>query len=221
MTTSRDDIIDKGVKAALELAATRPWESLTLSDIAAAAGLELSDFHGVAGKQTLSDAVSGWLDKAMSAEGIDRTQSPRERLFDVIMLRFEAMEPYRDGLVSLFRWQERSPIQLAKRLPARKASADWALVSAGLDGEGDLPFDVRSIGVGWAIGQAEGAWMKETEPNFTRTMAALDKALRDLDDRAAMLSRFTGRRRGKSNEETPSEAGADAPGAPPEGTSQA
>lgn len=220
MTTHRDEIIDKGIKAALDLAASRSWESLTLNDIALAAGLELGDFHGVAGKQTLSDAVLGWLDKAMSAEGIDPNATPRERLFDVIMLRFEAMEPYREGLKSLFRWQERHPIQLAKRLPARKASADWALVSAGLDGEGDLPFDVRSIGIGWAIGQAERAWEKETDPTFTRTMAALDKALRQLDDRAEMIARFTGKRRSKTEERT-SAADADAPEAPPEGTSQA
>ena len=41
MSHTRDEIIEKGLLAALELAGERGWQALTLSDIATAAGLKL------------------------------------------------------------------------------------------------------------------------------------------------------------------------------------
>lgn len=157
--------------------------------------MTLSDFHGVATKQTLADAADPYFDKSMSAEGVDPEDTPRERLFDVIMLRFEAMEPHRDGLKRLMAWRERSPVQLAKLAGARKRSADWALISAGLDGRSALPASFRAIGVAWAMARAEHAWREETEPGFARTMARLDKELRRLEERFDTFARFTGQSR--------------------------
>lgn len=196
MATDRDTIIEKGVLAALELAETRPWSALTLSDIAAAAGLTLNDFHGLASVESLAEAAERHFDKAMSGEGIDLEETPRERLFDVIMLRFEAMEERRAGVLSLVQYREQSPLRLARHLAARKASADWALVSAGLDGADQaVPRDIRSVAVAYAMAQAERAWRKETDPGFARTMSKLDEELRKLEDSAGRFSRFTGRRR--------------------------
>lgn len=198
MTMAREEIIEKGVMAALELAADRPWSALTLSDIAAASGLSLTDFHGIASVESLAEAVEAHFDKAMSSEDIDAEETPRERLFDVIMLRFEAMEAHRQGVLSLMKYREASPLRLAKLLVARKASADWALVSAGLDGSDQaVPRDVRAVAIAYAMAQAERAWRKETDPGFARTMSKLDEELRKLEDSAGRFSRFTGRRGAK------------------------
>ncbi|MEM9740660.1 MAG: hypothetical protein AAF829_12410 [Pseudomonadota bacterium] len=196
MALAREEIVEKGVAVALDLAATRPWRALTLADIATAAGLTLNDFHGVATVESLAEAVERHFDKAMSGEGIDPEETPRERLFDVIMLRFEAMEAQRDGVLSLVHFREQSPLKLAKHLAARKASADWALVSAGLDGADQaVPRDVRAVAVAYAMAQAERAWRKETDPGFARTMSKLDEELRKLEDSAGRFSRFRGGRR--------------------------
>lgn len=232
MSHTREEIIEKGLIAALELAGERGWQSLTLSDIASAAGLSLNDFHGIATTDSLAEAVEGYFDKAMSGEGIDPEESPRERLFDVIMLRFEAMEPYRPGLMDLMKWRERSPIRIAKQLAARKVSADWALVSAGLDdAEQTVPRDVRAVAVAYAMAKAEWAWRKETDPGFARTMAALDKALRQLEDNADRVSKMRWGRRKDDRAEPweeeppasaePSAEDETAPEAPPSGTSPA
>lgn len=200
MADDRDTIIEKGVEAALELAETRPWSTLTLSDIAAASGLTLNDFHAIASVESLAEAAERTFDRAMSGEGIDPEETPRERLFDVIMLRFEAMEERRAGVLSLQQYREQSPVRLARHLAARKASADWALVSAGLDGaDQSVPRDIRSVAVAYAMTQAERAWRKETDPGFARTMSKLDEELRKLEDGAGRFSRFTGRRRRSSN----------------------
>lgn len=203
MSDTHDDILQKGLVAALELAAEQRWDDLTLSEIANRAGLTLDDFHGRATKQTLADYAEPYFDRAMTREGVDMDDTPRERLFDVIMLRFEAMEPYRDGLKSLMAWRERSPLRIARQLAARRRSAEWALIAAGLDGSGPMPSGLRAIGVAWAMAQAEYAWRKETDPGFARTMAALDKELRKAEERQGAFARFTGQTTRKRKEDEP------------------
>ena len=73
---SREEIIEKGVEAALTLAGETPWAALRLTDIATQAGLDLSDFHGVADKAALEAAVDPYFDKAMSREVLDMKEAP-------------------------------------------------------------------------------------------------------------------------------------------------
>ncbi|MCF6329598.1 MAG: hypothetical protein L3J02_07360, partial [Henriciella sp.] len=88
---------------------------------------------------------------------------------------------------------------LVQRVRARAATAKWALACAGLDGDDSLPPGVQLAGLGWAIAQAERAWRKETSPDMTRTMAALDAELIKAEDRASWLK---GRGRAKSAGDT-------------------
>ena len=190
MAKAKETVIRRGVEAALKLAAANPWEELTLADIAAAADLELAEFHGVADKTDIAMAVEPWLDKAMSAEAADMEDTPRERLFDVLMLRFEEMENHRGGLLSLQHWRERNPARLAKLARARTRTARWALTCAGLDGQSDLPMGLRAAGLGWAISRAERAWRKEESSDFSRTMSELDRQLRTAEERAGWVSKY-------------------------------
>ena len=190
MAKAKETIIRKGVEAALKLAAENPWGELTLSEIAEEAGLELSEFHGVADKRDIAAAVEPMLDKAMSTEPADMDDPPRERLFDVIMLRFEKMEEHRAGLLSLQHWREANPARLAALAKARMNTARWALASAGLDAQGDLPMGLRAVGLAWILARTERAWRKETSADFSRTMAELDKQLREADERAGWISKY-------------------------------
>ncbi len=187
--TSRDKIIEKGVRAALKLAETGRWGELTLAAIAKQAGLTLKDFHGVADKADLSDAVESLFDAGMSEGSFEADEAARTRLFDVIMMRFEVMEEVRDGAMSYLRWRDRSLGGLAQRVMARAATAKWALACAELDGDDGLPRAAQLAGLGWAIAQAERAWRRETSPDMTRTMAALDTELIKAEERAGWLKR--------------------------------
>lgn len=193
MKTSK--IIDKGVRAALKLAETEKWARLSLAAIAAEAGLGLKDFHGVADKADLSEAVEPLFDAAMSEGSVDPDETARTRLFDVIMMRFEAMEAVRDGAMSYLRWRDRSLDGLALRLTARAATAKWALACAGLDGASKLPRGVQITALAWAIAQAERAWREETSPDLSRTMAALDAELIKIEERLEWISARRRKRR--------------------------
>ena len=125
--------LDKGLLAALDLAADTLWADLTLAAIAEKAGVPLSDFHGLSGKDAFASMMDAYFDRAMSAEGVSADDTPRERLFDVIMLRFEAMEDYRAGLVSLMKYRDRMP-SLLLGLPAARKRTGVRLMATALCG---------------------------------------------------------------------------------------
>ncbi len=197
---TRDEIIEQGVRAALKLAETEKWGSLSLAAIAKEAGLALKDFHGVADKDDLSAAVEPLFDAGMSEGSVDPEETPRTRLFDVIMMRFEAMEDVRDGAVSYLRWRDRSFDGLALRLKARAASAKWALACAGLDGSSKIPRGVQVAALGWAIAQTERAWRQELSEDLSQTMAALDAELIKLEERLEWLDKRRSRRKPSAEE---------------------
>lgn len=203
MGDTSKQILEKGVRAALDLGAETAWSELTLAAIADKAGLKLEDFHTVGDKDTITDAVESYFDKSMSEGSFDSDETPRSRLFDVIMMRFEAMEPHRAALVSMMKWRQTQPLRVVALLAARQASAEWALTCAGLDGKSDLPKPVRSTAIAWAIAQAERAWRKEDSTDMSRTMAKLDGELRKMEERAGWIKNF-GRRR--STDETSTDA---------------
>ena len=203
--THGEAIIDKGVIAALELAGETGWPAVTLAAIAQRAGLELGEFHGVADKTAIAHAVEHHFDAVMSRAQPDEQDTARERLFDVLMNRFEAMEPYRAGLVSLSQWRERHPAELARMLAERRTTARWALVSAGLDDSEGLPAGLKATNLAWVVASASRAWRKDAGPDFTRTMSTLDKQLRAAEEREGWVSRLIGGRRARGNRaETPS-----------------
>ena len=202
--TTRDEIIEKGVQAALNLAETGKWGDLTLAEIAQEAGLKLKDFHGIADKDDLSAAVERIFDAGMSEGSVDEDETARTRLFDVIMLRFETMEGVRDGAMSYLRWRDRSFDGLALRLQARAQTAKWALACAGLDGSSSIPRGVQITALAWAIAQAERAWRQETSADLSRTMAALDAELIKIEERAAWIKNRG--RKPKPAEPAPDEA---------------
>ncbi len=181
-------IIEAGIHAALKLAETRNWGELTLAEIAEEAGLTLTDFHGTADRDDISAGVESLFDAGMNEGSFSEDETSRTRLFDVIMMRFEAMEERRDGAVSYLRWRDHSLSGLSLRVRARAATARWALACAGLDGPSRLPRAVQLAGLGWAIAQAERAWRQETSPDMTRTMAALDAELIKAEERAGWLT---------------------------------
>ena len=200
----RDDRVEDCLLAALRLAEETPWGDLTLSAIAEEEGLPLSELYGLS-RDDLANRFDAHFDQAMSAEGPPGGESPRERLFDVIMLRFEAMEDYRAGALSLMKDRDRTPRLLARLPPHRAASAHWALASAGLDDDSGAPLGLKIAGIAIVIAQTERAWRKDQHGDFALTMAALDKALRAAEGRMQRLNRYIPKK-SKSGPDEPDDA---------------
>ncbi|MEM7493906.1 MAG: hypothetical protein AAF296_11015 [Pseudomonadota bacterium] len=186
---TRDDVLEKAIPAMLSLGAESSWSAIRLKDIADKADLNIADFHGVADTADLSAEIETHFDKAMTEGAFDADESPRTRLFDVIMMRFEAMEDARHGALSYLKWRDSTLTGLKTRAMGRVATARWALACTSLDGEKAIPRPLQIMALARTITLAEQAWKQDTSPDLTRTMAALDAHLLKLESRAEWLTK--------------------------------
>src|SRR5579885_3431659 len=102
---------DKAIDALMALLAERSFEDVGLAEVAGRAGLKLSQLRAEFGSTlAIYAAHVKDIDSAVLAGGGDMTEEPpRERLFDVLMRRIEALAPYKDAVRSLMRSARRNP----------------------------------------------------------------------------------------------------------------
>lgn len=186
-------------RAALSLAGVKPWREVTLATLAHAASRPLSDFYGASPGEAI-DCVEEAFDRAIAdnMDQLDPTQSVRDRLFELIMRRFEAMEPHRAAVLAMEHGADRDPTLMASAHQRHVRCARWVLALAGLEADG-MTGSARAQGLGVIIGQARAAWRSDDAGDFAKTMASLDKNLRRAEE---MFGRWAGFE-GKAKEETP------------------
>lgn len=176
-------------RAALAVAGDTPWRELTLAKLAQAAARPLSDFYGASLGEAV-DCVEEAFDRAIAdgADELDPGQSVRDRLFELIMRRFEAMEPHRKAILSMEHGVDRDPTLMAAAHQRHVRCARWVLALAGLEADG-MTGQARAQGLGVIIGQARAAWRGDDAGDFAKTMASLDKNLRRAEE---MFGRWAG-----------------------------
>ena len=90
------------IAATLQLAAEKPWSEIPLAEIAAASGLSLIELYRLfPSKLAILDALARRTDAAVLAAPADADDAPRDRLFDVLMRRFDALVPYKPALARM------------------------------------------------------------------------------------------------------------------------
>ncbi len=189
-------------RAALSVAAAKPWREATLAQLAGEAGRPVSDFYaGSLGEAV--DCVEEAFDRAIGEDldALDPNQSVRDRLFELIMRRFEAMEPHRAAVLAMEAGVDRDPTLLAAAHQRHVRCARWVLALAGLEADG-VTGHARAQGLGVIIGQARAAWRGDAAGDFAKTMASLDKNLRRAEE---MFGRWAGFE-GKKADEPPTSA---------------
>jgi ubiquinone biosynthesis protein COQ9 len=172
----QSDVKGRIVAAALRLAAERPWNDVTLRDMAEAAGASLGDLRGVVPSKA---AVLTLFNKAIDDDVLRKSPRPspgqpeRDRLFEVMMARFDAMQPYRPAIRSILK----SPTADGRLLWSLVRSQHWMLTAAGLETEGTLG-RARIAGLASVYGSAFRTWLDDDDAGLARTMAILDRRLR-------------------------------------------
>lgn len=171
------------IAATMRLAAERNWRELSLRDIAAAAGVGLADLRKeFCSKTEILAAFRSEVDKSLLARvsGAGTGEGPRDRLFDVIMTRFEIMAPYRPALRRIWASLCCSPGDAAFHFLPTMNSQYWMLEAAGINAEGGSAFRVPGLAVLYA--QVFRVWLKDEDPGLAHTMAVLDKRLRRAEN---------------------------------------
>ena len=186
-TANRERIIG----AALRLAESRGWRDLSLGEIAAEAGVPLAELgKEFKSKSQILAAFSRAIDQAI----IEKFPSPgpdvaRDRLFDVLLTRFEVMQPYKAAIRRIRDDIGSSPgASLAQLRPALR-SQYWMLAAAGISGEGGTGF-LRVRGLLSIYARVFSIWLEDEDPGLARTMAALDRQLRRAESVMHGVERF-------------------------------
>ena len=92
---------EAAVEALMRLAAEQPWNDIEVGDIAREAGLSLAELRDLfPSKGAVLGGLSRIIDrKVLEIDTSDLADEPaRERLFDVLMRRLDAMAPYKPAL---------------------------------------------------------------------------------------------------------------------------
>src|SRR5580692_2347292 len=108
-----EDVKTKIVDAMLKLAAERRFEDIAIREIAAEAGVSLADFRDAfPSKGATLAGFSRRIDRIVLEKKSDDLagEEAKERLFDVLMRRLDAMAPYKEGLRGIARWLRREPL---------------------------------------------------------------------------------------------------------------
>ncbi len=167
------------VEALMELAAERQWEDITLSDVAGRADVTLSQFRDCfPSKGAALAGFSRMIDKKVLEESSADLagESARDRLFDLLMRRLDAMAPYREGVRGIAEWARRDPVSALALNGVALNSMRFMLEAAGLDSEGPLG-NVKLQGLVLAWTRVLDEWLRDEEPGLDRTMAILDAEL--------------------------------------------
>jgi AcrR family transcriptional regulator len=170
---------DKAIDALMALLAERPLDEIGLAEIAGRAGLSLSQLRAEFGS-TLAILAAHIKDMDRQVlDGADTDmaeESPRERLFDVLMRRLEVLAPYKAAVRSLMRSASRRPsLALALNGMALR-SQHWMLTAAGIGTQGPRGA-LRVQGAALLFSRVLAVWVNDEEPGLDRTMAALDRGL--------------------------------------------
>ena len=177
------------VDAALELAALQGWSATRMSEIAERAGMTpAAARRRLPTRMAILAAFSRRVDDAVAAGGeADIEDSVRDRLFDVMMRRFDQLSPHRDALKSIARDLACRPPRAACYAggPLRR-SMERMLDAAAVPSWGPLrPLQVKGLGVVYL--SVLRVFLGDDSADLSRTMAALDRALGRADELAAML----------------------------------
>ena len=173
--------IDTIVEAALRLAAARPWREVTLGDIAREAQMSLAELtRHVAGKTGILRAFIRSTDRRLLASLADEPVEGdgHDRLFDIMLRRFELLAPHKQAIASIARSPEGSPSEWLHVLASALDSQGWALAAAGLETPG-IRGDLHRLGLTRVHAATLRVWLEDDDPGLARTMAALDRGLRD------------------------------------------
>jgi len=188
----RNAIID----ALMGLAATRAWSDIEISDIAQAAGVSLAEFRDLFPSK---GAVLGGLSRRIDRKVLEGTtddlagEPARERIFDVLMRRFDALEPYKEALRRIFQDIQYDPLSVAALHQVAVNSMRFMLAAAGIGTEGPLG-TLKLQGAVLVYSNTMRTWLDDDDPALARTMARLDRELRRGErvlEGAADLRRLT------------------------------
>jgi AcrR family transcriptional regulator len=168
------------VEALMDLASRRSWNEIEIGDIAKAAHVSLAEFRDLfPSKGAVLGALSRQIDRQVLEGTTDDLagEPARERIFDVLMRRFDALQPYKQALRRISQDLQYDPVSLSALNQVSLNSQRFMLAAAGINTEGPLG-TLKLQGAVLVYANTMRTWLDDDDPTLAKTMARLDRELR-------------------------------------------
>jgi AcrR family transcriptional regulator len=174
--------------AAFALIGDEGWRGFSFATLARRTGVSRVEiYRRFRSRDALLDALNRRADEAMLA--VDDAElaglPPRDRVFELLMRRLEALVPYRAGLSRLVRDARADPCVVLLTACRLERSLGWLQDAAGLRHHG-LRARLARRALGLAYMRAVQVWFRDDGADLGKTMAELDKQLRRVQNVAGL-----------------------------------
>jgi AcrR family transcriptional regulator len=174
---------DRIIEAALALVAAQGWRSVSLAAVAQEAGLPILQVYRLyPSRAAILCGFFRRVDEAVLAAPVEAEpdERPRDRVFDLLMRRFDALQPHRAALDVLRRDLPRDPLTAAAAGASLLCSMRLMLEAAGIPchGIGGV-IAVKLVAAAYLF--ASHTWARDESADLAPTMAALDRRLRGIE----------------------------------------
>lgn len=181
MSDAQTDIVLRLTDAMLAHVDAHDWRGLTMAAVAERAGMTTAEAYAVCpGRAQLLDLFARRMDLAGVAEAGEPQEDPDARydqLLDILMMRFEALQPYRQSVAKILRDVPREPQTMIAILPQSQRSFAFLAGAAGFPHDGLRGrLLAKALSAVWLSTQR--VWLRDESPDLTETMRALDRNLR-------------------------------------------
>jgi AcrR family transcriptional regulator len=171
----RDAIVD----ALLRLAAKRDFGDITISDVAREAGVSLADFRDAFPSK---GAVLGGFARRIDRQVLENVshdhdaEPARERLYQVLSKRIDALEPSREAVFAIADWAAADPLSASALNRETVNSMRFMLEAADIDSEGPVGA-IKLQGLAFAWKRVIDAWREDRPGEKSHAEAALDREI--------------------------------------------
>jgi AcrR family transcriptional regulator len=178
-------------RALLALVEERGWLDLSFAEIAEKAGVPIGEAHGIYSSKgeiltALSRAVDERVLSGLAGDPLDG--SAKDRLFDLIMRRFDVLKADRAAYRRLMRQLPMTPAEFKALTCQLRRSLTLMLETAGLSASG-LRGELRLQGLSAIYLAGLRAFANDESEDLSRTMAEIDKRLSQAERVSEMLNR--------------------------------
>jgi AcrR family transcriptional regulator len=187
-------INDSALDAFLGLIAEKGYADVALRDVAEAAGVGMADLYRLyPDKVALAAAFMARIDAEVLAGTPSRNdpeETARDRLFDVMMRRYDALRSHRAALREIRRAGTRDPMMALAMGPALRRSMAAMLEAAAVPSDG-LSGALRQNGLLAIHYAVSRVFDRDETTDLSKTMAALDNRLKMAERWAQFFDKYT------------------------------
>lgn len=182
------------LKAARKLSAQTAWESVSLVDIGREADVSATDITAIfPQKSDIVLALLQHIDDEIQREDFGfhhERDTAKDRLFEVIMFRFDLLEEDRASYISMLSSFQNAPEKAWRHKSAFLYSMRLLLEKSEINIDAVFKEDILMTGLALVYILSVKTWMKDDSPDLAKTMSTVDRHLTRMFSLSKRLDKF-------------------------------